>query len=515
MANTESSSDRHGRVSPLDSLDKAWKVAISPREYSKRDVKELFERGFKSYENDEGIRNEAKLVEDVEHFVTEAIYEENRQKISDDPWVSINRPGRLVAMLALGTSTIKRNPEFEGVEHRVELHKTTRKAFFEHLLVALNEYKNANELRLKAAEKVYARDEEDDRGPPAGRVIEGVENVDGRMYFKIPLVQVSRKCLVRAGDPVNGPIRTLVDNNCAYVPVDDFDNKFEDHVLGKWGTAPYFETMIEQILQEGQLEEFVMKADAIDEEIKKFASTNNTEKLFGERKYPQKLRVILDAVQDAPNDEVKLGEPYRSKTLFEAVEDYKEATDNKWDLRYLNEIDSARSLATVLKNHEDHKHVEVIEDEKYNKYKLDYAPGYSKKVDVTEIEDILELPCMQNIHEYLQEEKPVRWVLYTYVRVMLSHSQEFDVDDIVEFFSQYPWFDESTSRYQIQYEKERRMPDGSIPKPIGCNNDNRNFSQFCIGKENCDYSIYGSLNFRDKVLDDMPDESSRLLQHDD
>lgn len=512
------SSSSHGRVSPRESLDKAWEVAVAPREYSKRDVKELFDRGFGTYENENGVRDETQLADDLEEFVIDAIYEEERESISDDPWVDVDKPGRLVVLLAFGTAIIKRNPRFEGIKHRVELHKTVRKAFFEHLLVALNEYRNANDLQYTAAEKVYARNEEDDRGPPAGRVLEDIVEVDGRPYFKIPLVQVSRKCLVRAGDPVDGPIRTLVNNNCAYVPADDFDNKFEDHVLGKWGSARYFETMLEQILQEGQLEEMVSMTEAVDEEIDKFDSTNNTEKIFGERKYPPKLRVILDAVEAAPSDEVMLGEAYKSKELFEAIEEYKEVVDNKWDLRQLNEISSPQTVAQILTEHSDHQHVEIIEnagEKQVNKYELSYAPGYAKRVEVSEIEDILELPCMSNIDEHLQEEKPVRWVLYTYVRVILSHSQEFDVDDIVEFFRRYPWFDKATSKYQIQYEKERRMADGSIPKPIGCNNDNRNFSQFCIGKENCDYSIYGSLDFRDKVLDDMPDESSRLLQHND
>jgi hypothetical protein len=155
---------------------------------------------------------------------------------------------------------------------------------------------------------------------------------------------------------------------------------------------------------------------------------------------------------------------------------------------------------------EDHRDVEVKRPDqkrKSNKFKLlDSQKGF-KDVEVQSPEDILELPCMENVDEHLQEQKPTRWVLFSVGRVLMSLENEFSMEELVDFYRRFPWFDEEITRYQLNYERDQRMADDNPPNPIGCNNDNQNFDTFCIGKENCSYSIYKSLPMRDDVIEQV------------
>lgn len=193
----------------------------------------------------------------------------------------------------------------------------------------------------------------------------------------------------------------------------------------------------------------------------------------------------------------------------ESIDDYVEhhrpnAFDETW--YYLTEyeayqkLSSPHNISLALSEHEDHHLVEVDRSDRLNKFKLhDPFIGYVE-IEVSDIEDILELPCFQNIDDYLKDRKPTRWVLYSIARVLMSLNNNFTIDDMVGFYSRYPWFDEDTTRYQLNYEQAQTI-DGETPMPISCNNDNTNFGTFCIGKENCDYSIYQSLPMRDEIYD--------------
>ena len=134
-------------------------------------------------------------------------------------------------------------------------------------------------------------------------------------------------------------------------------------------------------------------------------------------------------------------------------------------------------------------------------YRLRFNESDATTIQVSEIEDILELPCMQNIHNFLLEEKPVRFVVYTYVRVILSIENDFTVEEIVDWFRKYPWFDEEITRYQARYEKNQTNENDDPYLPGNCYSDNEKFTQFCIGIGNCEYEIHESLPLKEEVLE--------------
>jgi len=103
---------------------------------------------------------------------------------------------------------------------------------------------------------------------------------------------------------------------------------------------------------------------------------------------------------------------------------------------------------------------------------------------------------MANMAERLYEKKPVRKDLYSFARMVmwLPQYQDSDLETIVadlkDIFSRWPWYDEQVTDYQIRYEFSNTIG-GDTPLPMNCDNDD--MQRYCIGKEQCPYSIWGSL----------------------
>jgi hypothetical protein len=131
-------------------------------------------------------------------------------------------------------------------------------------------------------------------------------------------------------------------------------------------------------------------------------------------------------------------------------------------------------------------------------------------LEVDSIDDLFQLPCMANMDERLHRENPVRKDLFNFVRMAswLPQYQEDSVErlvaDIKLVFSRWPWYDETTTDYQVRYELERSI-DGETPLPMGCSNDD--MQRYCIGQDRCPYSIYGSLPFPDELYDRLDEDN--------
>jgi hypothetical protein len=81
-------------------------------------------------------------------------------------------------------------------------------------------------------------------------------------------------------------------------------------------------------------------------------------------------------------------------------------------------------------------------------------------------------------------------------------SRDEFVEEMKELFEErYPWYDEQTSDYQIRYELDQRNKDDDPYLPMGCKNPD--MERYCIGRDECPYSIYGSLPFPDEMYDQL------------
>lgn len=191
-----------------------------------------------------------------------------------------------------------------------------------------------------------------------------------------------------------------------------------------------------------------------------------------------------------------------AEQLYEIVTYYQNSGDG-YLVDVAEEFEGPKAVSRIL-NGSNSGDVEVKERSgQPNEFRLEYAPyGRSKQVTVSEPGDIEELPCMDALTDHLHEGKPVRFMLYTLVRILIDLG--FTNAEIHDYFGQFPWYDEQKTEYQTNYER-RQTESGDGAVPIGCNNDNKQFSQFCIGRDNCEYSIYGSLPFDDSVYDRVSD----------
>lgn len=502
-------------ASPRDDAMRAWEVALNPREATELELTDLFQRGYNTYLED-GERNETRMIDDVEEFVLRAVDDPpSMDEVEANPSVAPGKPGRLVVFATMGSMLLMQNPDLQEHHRKIIYHERVEELFFKHALVGVKHYGGGDyELQRLAAEIVYKREHDDEYGSPPGRVVTAITKMPrwgDELYIEIPMVHAGMNTDIRnsSNECICGG-----DNNCVYVPVRDFERQFKDHVLGRNGTAEYLGKRLQRSMGDGQIDYAVAKATHIGEHIDHLLEIGHTQKLFAERTHPDKLRVILRAVDEVSDDTAQLKKWHSAGELYEALEYHAQDTDNSWDQRKINEIDSARSLAHHLRNHEDHQDVDIHhhhddrenddpdnESFRQNMYRLRFNESDATTIQVSEIEDILELPCMQNIHNFLLEEKPVRFVLYTYVRVILSVENDFTVEEIVDWFRQYPWFDEETTRYQARYEKNQTNENDEPYQPVNCYSDNEEFTQFCIGIGNCEYEIHESLPLKDEVIE--------------
>jgi hypothetical protein len=354
-------------------------------------------------------------------------------------------------------------------------------------------------------EVVYGTDQEDEYGPPPKSPIHSVTTLDSMKgsFFKIPLVHANRNCEARTGDDETGDLQCIISEEYVYVPVNDVHEKYERY-FKKGGVARSIEQVVQRSISDEKLSSYQESLTAVNEKIKRLAEKGHEDVVFEERRYPADLEVMLRAVKEVDEEIASLNNRLQANDVFNAVRTFATETDTEWITKRAEKLDSANAVGHKLSDYarnEDLNHVERIQnDSGADYYQLEYMVSNAKQIDVTGIEDLLEFPCMESLHQSLLEKKPVRWELYSFVRYVLELDEiNVTVDDIQDWFSQYDWHREDVTKYQVEYEQTQRMASGERPLPISCNNDNKNWADHCIGKENCEYSLYRSVDLKPDV----------------
>lgn len=224
--------------------------------------------------------------------------------------------------------------------------------------------------------------------------------------------------------------------------------------------------------------------------------------------------MIRTAVRVDPH--VQIGEFHTAQELSDALDAYDPADDS--EQAQLRQFSNNRSVAKTLANHDAHRSVTIDRSGRVNTYRIGQSGSGARPIDVTELEDLFELPCMAAMDERLHDEKPVRKDLFNFVRMAmwLSQYREKTVDEITEdikdLFSRWPWYDPEITDYQVKYEARRGErgigPTNRTPLPMNCDDDD--MQRYCIGKDQCPYSIYGSLPFPDEMYDELEESDDWL-----
>lgn len=506
------------KQTPLNSAEYAWRVAIHPSEFSKSDRKLLFKRAItEHYKNDDETINQDKLLSDVASFVSTALDRPTQESVATDPPELIHTPAKAAVMMALGSVLVRRHNVIDSDPRNAKIHEYVRE-YYRYIIFAAAKHGVCNGVvQTEIGTVVYSRKQEDTYGPPPGKTISDVTKLPGfdTPFYEIPLVHANRYCISRDEDSETprGNLTCIVDGPYVYIPISDARKKYKHEFTKRDGVAHLLEQMVYLSIGDNRLDAYQQSMTGLNTRIEELHSQGHDDMLFEEREYPAKLEAILRAIDNADTETAAIGDSLTSKEVYSIAQKYASETNVNWVRNVLDALDSPKSIGQTLTQYANNDDIQHVTVEKRsgaaNKYTFEYSVGGVKKIEVKEIEDLLELPCMENLHESLQDGKPVRWELYSFVRYVFEiHTTEFTVEDIKEWFSQYPWYREDVTEYQAQYEKEQRMSDGNRPLPISCRNDNDSWAKHCIGIENCDYSLYRSVELSPDVYDRISDNDT-------
>ena len=499
---------------PRTDTDFAWEVAVNPSAYQKSTLNKLLRRGAAHYsggpsKEDENPDSRPLLEDDVQAFLLRALKDKPEEKeIVSNPDIAPDEPGRLVLLAAFSEMMVKHHPVVISDARDSKMPDFLRDYYRHHIFAASIKYTNSNVIKKALGASVFGRDKEDDRGPPIGEPIEDIVSHNGKEYFKIPIAQASTKCLVENDEGVVSHIQ----GPYVYIPIqfvaEEYNlylyNERYDSVIGE------FSQIITDRNDRQRIQEFIEYMDEFNDYLDQLETSNYISHLFYEREFPKELEVILRAVKGTNPEVARLGVELRAGDIHKAIEQLAHETEYTWIENVCDGLSTptiiGKTLSKLGETHSDY--IEIRDGPSYQLYVLQYRRGNYMMIDVNEIADIEEFPCFNNLHETLHTRKPVRWYLYTLIRYIESLEKDFSKEDIVEYFSQFPWYDEEITSYEVEYELDHTNDEVALP--ISCSNDNKNFHQICIGRQNCDYDLYKSVDFNREVKDKLSWENFNM-----
>jgi hypothetical protein len=447
------------------------------------------------------------LASAVERFALEA-FEPGDPR--DRDWPFVEDPAVLATITSLATVCVTDHPALADTPtDRLQLVADLRSLYaatVQDLVVDAGD-----DLVQELAEVIYVK-APGEQGPHVGRVCTGVIRDpafldDEGTFVEIPMPAASPECIVRVTDDglggaydarngtVGGELATRVWDNNVYVPVEDCRRKHWERLKRGFGALVDAQNAS---LDEDQREWIRNRADGVGERIERLLQAGREGRVWkgwdGDDKLVQLVSSALSA-SDLDRDGV-----YPAEVFFEALERYEPSAG--WEASLCQRISSASTLEVRLVDAEGNR-LEGIEKEGRQLFSLESRTGGNELV-VEDIEDLFELPCMGKMDERLSERGPVRKDLFNFVRMVLwlPEYESASVDEVVRelqgVFDRWPWHAPAETEYQIRYEFGNTIG-GETPLPMNCDNDD--MQRYCIGQDECPYSIWGSVPFAESMYE--------------
>lgn len=515
--------DSSAGVDPLSK--KAFLRAALPHEYSHMNLVQLFKSGMKRFLTNDGV-DQAALVDAIGDFGVKAfLWEDDVLEPSELP--SFSTPGELAVVASYATVRTK---HFNGGEFRERIEKyggvniqplqdirsLYGKCYVQ--LLASQPQDFVDGVLVELAESLYRRN--GSTGPTyTGPVVTGFETLeDGRRYVEIPIAASSIEMFRYTSDLQEEQTADIeFGNNSLYLPIVSLTEDWKDSL------SRSFKSLVsaqEQQLGSDGFEFLLTNEGRIEQKLNSYDRgrlysnfTVSSEKL-------QLIRIALEEADYSLDD----GSWFSASDILDALEAY--STDDKYDRRYLNDLDSVQSIAQFLSENTDSYMLDVRRNNGMNEYSFVEFGTSFKQLNVTHPDDVFKLPCFAQMHQKLSSTGPSRKELFSFVRLTFwlesfyeEHPSDNEAGKILlekarkalhETFARWEWYDETVTDEEIDYEyergerrEERRRRSGGETDgrhlPMGC--DNPTMREYCIGKENCPYSIYGSLPFTPEMYE--------------
>lgn len=501
-------------VDPVKDEGQAALVAALPKKFQQLKLERLFSRIYR-YMNESERYETDDLVDGAEKFFLAAVDDTRDPNTPGDPFV--DSPSTLSVVSVLAASAVTRHEKLEDTPPtRLKLFQQISDLYADTLMHQYDAHDYLNNVDL--AELIYQKDSVHP-GRTCTGIVSGFDELPEGTYIEIPLVAASQKCIVREEggtlgggfDPgqnqATGDLKSKIIDNNVYVPSQDLYRRLNNHI-DEGGFERLYQAHTE-FVSDANMRKFLEHESRITARIDRFLNAGQRDLIWTSWNPDSRLVRVLRSAVNA-QDDLDPSDAYPAKVLYEAVERYQPNQD--WEKQVIAGIKSKRSLANRLASL-DTDEIEILETRKRvgNLYRVGYSGSHSRPIEFSDKEDLFELPCLQNIDARLKETSPTRKDLYNIVRMLRwlpgyrpeDKGREEFVEEVKELLQRYPWYDEQTSDYQIRFELDRSNDDDDPYLPMNCTNPD--MERYCIGREECPYSIYGSLPFPNSMYEQIDD----------
>lgn len=504
------------------------RVAALLTEFGTSRRRQLFEAGYEGWRVDGDVRPDA-LIETVEDVGLCALTgdDDNPESLVD----IVDRVDTLAVATGLAGTCFCSLDRFEDTRRSLIQPWGVLKQQYAETMAALTLDSDRWDLKREIGEVLFrkppAEHVQSHGGPVVTDIVHGPVGNDGQ-YLEIPLTAASSDCLVGFpesdapvaeqpdGAPDTSSNRTLLRDNCLLIPSEELTRRYRSY-LTEQAFPSLQETLLESLTDE-QRTWLLESATAISDAVDNLVEQGHRERLWTHVHAGDGLVTALEESLTAAtgDDAPALGDPASVEALYQTLVDH--TPEEPWVQSTINNIRSVHALRRQLSRYADHPRLKPQEREHTRLWVVKPSPSGGEAISIDHPVDFLQLPCYQNLDERLQEKGPTRKELWDLVRKTAwlpqyrsngSPDVERILADIKELFSRWPWYDPRITEQQVRYELRpdaaRRRLDGNEPLPMGC--DNPDMQQYCIGKDECPYSIYGSIPFAESLYETLEDSN--------
>jgi hypothetical protein len=527
MSKTDTKNDdQQNAIDPRG--EEAFRRLALPTEYSPLKLQQLFQTGLNTWVKDSGEQDGEALIQQVEEFAINAFHAYDGVLDTEDT-ISLQTPGQLALLATYSAIIVKHQENFtESVQDRngrdVQVLHDIRTHFTARLTDLLKKQENSEQHYQNVAEVVLEKNMGKVKHQHVGRVVTDItipENCH-RPHFEIPMVAASPKCIHYKEDENGSKTPDVVfQDNKLYLPFEYFDDHWKEY-LNK-GFKRLLQVQEQEVLTRGNVQWLLDEETRISDRIEQYQQSDGNRLWKTSGTTWDKLNFFRSALEEHDEFEPEPERYYTVSEIHEAIQ--KSNPKYRQPQRFKKQYDSKQKIATYLSSL-DHQLLTVQEtaNHKPDKYwikKYSGPPG----VAVHDLENIFKLPCMGALDEHLQEagpgtneDGPVRKDLWNFARMVMwlpgyytereGQKDKIHIDKVVEdlkeLFSRYDWYDEEITEEQVRYEYRKGEREGKRFLPMSCNNDD--MRKWCIGRNECQYSIYRSLPFVEPMYDQLESE---------
>jgi len=501
----------------------AFLRAAIPPVYSDTNLKQLFHSGRSEFKTD-GEPDGDKLIDKMETFGIQAWdWQENVE--SDGEFPPVGSPGALAVVATYAIIRLKQMPIFQTRVERsggknIRPMMDIREYYVWSLLELLEQRDDDLYLTvLKELGEVLYRKDSRDGQLYYGNTVEKITVPEGssRRHLEIPVAAASKDCLSYERSTLGvEDVDVIFQNNSVYVPIGILTDDWLTYL--EHGFKQLVRVQ-EEMLTPSQIDWLALNDSRLEDRISTWDEENNVGRLYtGE---DTESRIIKQIRNVLTNQDYQLdkGEWFTASQIANAIDVHLSRAENPE--HFLFGFNDTDKIAGLLSRNKDNYYLEYkkTEDGQPDLYSVKEERG-AKTLDPDPLENIFELPCMANMDQRLKEEEPVRKDLFSFVRMVMWLEDYYEerpgnqegriliddvVEDILDLFERYPWFDPEITEEQTKYEY-RRGEQKERYFPVGCHNDD--MQRYCIGRENCPYSIYGSLPFTQELYGRLSDDDT-------